>query len=67
MTTQPGETYIGDGLYVSFDGWQFKLRAPRLGGDHEVYLEPEVYAAFQQYAEQAIKDANERRANHARG
>jgi hypothetical protein len=23
------ETYLGDGLYVSFDGWQYQLRAPR--------------------------------------
>jgi hypothetical protein len=28
------ETYLGDGLYASFDGWQVKLRAPRDGGDH---------------------------------
>ena len=33
------ETYLGDGLYASFDGWQIKLRAPRDGGDHEVFLE----------------------------
>jgi hypothetical protein len=25
----PNETYLGDGLYASFDGWQVKLRAPR--------------------------------------
>jgi hypothetical protein len=33
------ETYLGDGLYASFDGWQIRLRAPRENGDHEVYLE----------------------------
>jgi hypothetical protein len=33
------ETYLGDGLYASFDGWQVRLRAPREGGDHEVFLE----------------------------
>jgi hypothetical protein len=34
------ETYLGDGLYASFDGWQIRLRAPREGGvDHEVFLE----------------------------
>jgi len=33
------ETYLGDGLYASFDGWQVKLRAPRENGDHEVFLE----------------------------
>lgn len=38
------ETYLGDGLYASFDGWQVWLRAPRLGGDHVVALEPQVLA-----------------------
>ena len=28
-----------DGVYVSHDGWQVKLRAPRENGDHEVFLE----------------------------
>lgn len=37
------ETYLGDGLYVSFDGGMLKLRAPRERGDHEVYLEPEAF------------------------
>ena len=36
------ETYLGDGLYASFDGWQVILRAPREHGDHLVALEPEV-------------------------
>jgi hypothetical protein len=43
------ETYLGDGLYASFDGWQIKLRAPREGGDHEIYLEPSVQQAFMQF------------------
>jgi len=33
------ETYLGDGLYASWDGWQVRLRAPREHGDHEVFLE----------------------------
>ncbi len=33
------ETYLGDGLFASWDGWQIRLRAPREGGDHEVFLE----------------------------
>jgi hypothetical protein len=40
------ETYLGDGLYVSFDGWQISLRAPRDGGDHFVSLEPDVFRAL---------------------
>jgi hypothetical protein len=46
------ETYLGDGLYASFDGYQIKLRAPH-GGDVEeaVYLESEVYQALLRFAE----------------
>jgi hypothetical protein len=44
------ETYLGDGLYASFDGWQFCLRAPRGQSDHVVYLDPIVFASFNQYA-----------------
>lgn len=36
------ETYLGDGLYASDDGFMVTLRAPRDGGDHWVGLEPEV-------------------------
>ena len=56
MTTN--EHYIGDGLYASFDGFGFTLRAPRETGDHTVYLEPDVLASFIQYVEQ-IKKENE--------
>lgn len=54
---QPGETYLGDGLYASFDGWQFCLRAPRESGDQVVYLEPAVMAAFDIYRAEAIAKA----------
>lgn len=37
------ETYLGDGLYASFDGYQIKLRAPTGLNDQEIYLEPKVY------------------------
>ena len=46
------ETYLGDGLYISFDGFQFKLRAPRWSMNdevlvnHEVFLEPTTLAEF---------------------
>jgi hypothetical protein len=43
------EEYLGDGLYVSFDGFTFWLRAPREGGDHYVALVPEVLTAFGDY------------------
>ena len=47
--TEPGETYLGDGLYASFDGWQFSLRAPRENGDHVVFLDPQTLVAFEMY------------------
>ena len=40
------ETYLGDGLYASFDGYQVRLRAPRDGVDHEVFLESSTLKAF---------------------
>lgn len=41
------EEYLGDGLYASFDG-MIRLRAA--GREHEVYLEPEVFAALVDFA-----------------
>ena len=46
------EEYLGDGLYASFDGWQIKLRAPREFGNHEVFLEPEIWANLKKFVEQ---------------
>lgn len=46
------ETYLGDGLYVSFDGFAFVLRAPRQNGDHWVALEPEVILNLLDYVKE---------------
>ena len=43
------EIYLGDGLYASFDGFSFTLRAPRQDGDHFVVLEPDVLNAFEEF------------------
>ncbi len=43
------ESYLGDGLYVSCDGWMIILRAPREHGDHWVGLEPDVFAKLIEY------------------
>jgi hypothetical protein len=43
------ETYLGDGLCASFDGYQVRLRAPRDGVDHEVFLESSTLKAFLQF------------------
>ena len=54
------ETYLGDGLYASFDGWQFCLRAPRESGDHVVYLDATVLKHFLGYAKDVLKEDWER-------
>lgn len=47
MSEDKNESYLGDGLFVSVNKYgQVKLRTPRLEGDHEVFLEPEVLQAF---------------------
>jgi len=53
--TETNETYLGDGLYASFDGWQVCLRAPREHGDHVVYLDGRVLEAFEAWV-QRLKD-----------
>jgi hypothetical protein len=40
------EEFIGDGLYVSFDGWQIWLRTPRPEGDHRIAMEPDVWRSL---------------------
>lgn len=49
------ETYLGDGLYASSDGYQIKLRAPRSEGDHEVYMEPQVIENFFRFVDSLRK------------
>lgn len=47
-----GEThpqYIGDGVYVAFDGYQVWLRAERDGMLHEIAIEPAVWGALRRY------------------
>lgn len=43
------ETYLSDGLYASYDGFQIKLRAPRINGNHEVYMEHSFLEDFIKY------------------
>ena len=50
MIKAVNEDYLGDGLYVSFDGFSLWLRAPRSSGDHYVALEPQIFRAFIEYA-----------------
>jgi hypothetical protein len=43
------ETYLGDAVYASFDGWQIKLRTGD-GNNQVIYLEPGVYASLERFA-----------------
>ena len=45
------ETYLGDALYASFDGWYVVLRALRDDGNYWITLEPAVLSAFIDYVE----------------
>jgi hypothetical protein len=50
------ETYLGDGLYASFDGFMIMLRAPREHRDHWIALEPKVFRALVEY-ERSLRTA----------
>jgi hypothetical protein len=44
--------YLGDGLYASHDGYQFRLFAHNgIRTTHEVFLEPGVLGQFFKYVE----------------
>ncbi len=51
------ETYLGDGLYVSWDGEHFRLRAPRARDhNHFVFLDAEVLRNFLDYLEKIMEE-----------
>lgn len=46
----PKKTYLGDGVYAWFDGWQIWLETSRGIGDlHRIALDPYVFQALYQY------------------
>ena len=52
MNTE-SESYLGDAVYASFDGYQISLRTGD-GNNQRIALEPEVYQALVRYV-QALK------------
>lgn len=42
-------TYLGDGVYAIYDGWQFRLYTERSDGFHEIFLEDTVLQSFIQF------------------
>lgn len=55
MSSSDKETYLGDGLYASYDGFQIKLRAPRGYEDHEVFLEPHTLQSFKLFLKHKVE------------
>ena len=49
------KTYIGDGLYASYDGYMFLLSTDRMGVLHYVALEPDVLDSFFRFIERTWK------------
>ena len=43
------EIEIGVGLYVSFNGWYVKLRAPRDYPENVIFFDPTTLAAFERF------------------
>jgi len=51
-TKDPKDTYLGDGLYASYDGYQIELYAyDGISKTNIVFLEPAVLQAFEEYVE----------------
>ena len=53
------KTYLGDGCYVSFDGYALELTTEDgISVTNRVVLEPEVYAALVRFVERARANAD---------
>ena len=62
--TRPQRTYLGDGLYVEFDGYQFALITNDGIGDLQtVYLDLGVLEKFLAFAKLHIKGLNVKELN----
>lgn len=57
--TERPKVYLGDGAYVSFDGWGLSLTTENgLSTTNEIYLEPDVYAALVRFVD-ALRSGDE--------
>ncbi len=52
------ETYLGDAVYASFDGWQICLRTGD-GNNQRIYLEPGVYQSLLRFVESLSRPAED--------
>jgi hypothetical protein len=58
------ETYLGDAVYASFDGWQIKLRTGD-GNNQVIYLEPGVMQSLIEYTKRIEADMKMQSERHA--
>lgn len=49
------KTYLGDGVYAVFDGYQIIITTDRENGTHWIALEPAVLSSLVAYAERIYK------------
>jgi len=54
-------TYIGDGVYAAFDGYQIWAFADRDGFEHSIALEPNVLDALERYWQKLKNKYEDRR------
>jgi hypothetical protein len=55
----PKQDYLGDGVYVEYDGFGWWLRANDPQSEKEVYLEPSVFEALKLFVakcKEEVKD-----------
>lgn len=55
------DTYLGDGLYAAFDGYQVRLYTERGNGTHEVFLDDATLVKFEAFVASLRKRSKESR------
>lgn len=58
--TEPEKTYIGDGVYVHFDGFQIWLTTPNQGFYNKIALDDPTFASLIKWREDLIARINAR-------
>lgn len=51
------ETYLGDAVYASFDGYQIRLRTGD-GNNQVIYLDPRTYANLVEFVKRMERPAS---------
>jgi len=49
------KTYLGDGVYATFDGYQVWLTTERENGEHKIAIDPYVMACLEEYYRAAVQ------------